>query len=182
MPRDALEREGTSEAVPEAVGQAVGGGCQSGWEGGYCRLQMPLRPALGVRGTVAGLRLGALEGAGPPSNAPLPVPMPHALARLFIRALTLLPFLGWHTVQACAVHCLPVAVVLWLRGTVGAPGKVPAVTVPPPTARGHVSVWDLLTHGPGQWELGTSFSPSWVFFMLWAQHVTASLACCSWRV
>ena len=29
--------------------------------GGYCRLQMPLSPALGVRGTVAGHRLGALE-------------------------------------------------------------------------------------------------------------------------
>ena len=32
--------------------------------GGYCRLQMPLRLALGVRGTVAGHRLGALEGGG----------------------------------------------------------------------------------------------------------------------
>ena len=30
--------------------------------GGYCRLQMPLKPALGVRGTVVGHRLGALEG------------------------------------------------------------------------------------------------------------------------
>ena len=38
----------------EEVAKAVGGG--------YCRLQMPLRPALGVRGTVAGHRLGALEG------------------------------------------------------------------------------------------------------------------------
>ena len=33
--------------------------------GGYCRLQMPLRLALGVRGTVAGHRLGALEQRGP---------------------------------------------------------------------------------------------------------------------
>ena len=32
--------------------------------GGYCRLQMPLRLALGVRETVAGHRLGALEGGG----------------------------------------------------------------------------------------------------------------------
>ena len=50
----------------EEVAKAVGGG--------YCRLQMPLRPALGVRGTVAGRRLGALEGGGclsPPSNASL---------------------------------------------------------------------------------------------------------------
>ena len=38
----------------EEVAQPVGG-C-------YCRLQMPLRLALGVRGTVAGHRLGALEG------------------------------------------------------------------------------------------------------------------------
>ena len=44
-------------------------------EGGYCRLQMPLRLALGVRGTVAGHRLGALErgggGTSPPSSASL---------------------------------------------------------------------------------------------------------------
>ena len=32
--------------------------------GGYCRLQMPLRLALGVRGTVSGHRLGALEWGG----------------------------------------------------------------------------------------------------------------------
>ena len=53
----------------EEVATAVGGG--------YCRLQTPLRPALGTRGTVAGHRLGALEGGGggggylPPSNASL---------------------------------------------------------------------------------------------------------------
>ena len=40
----------------EGVVKAVGGG--------YCRLQMPLRLALGVRGAVAGLRVGALEGGG----------------------------------------------------------------------------------------------------------------------
>ena len=40
----------------EELAKAVGGGC--------CRLQMPLKPALGVRGTVAGHRLGALEGGG----------------------------------------------------------------------------------------------------------------------
>ena len=38
----------------EEVAGAVGGG--------YCRLQMALKLALGVRGTVAGHRLGALEG------------------------------------------------------------------------------------------------------------------------
>ena len=40
----------------EEVAKAVGGG--------YCRLQMPLRLALGVGGTVAGHRLGALEMGG----------------------------------------------------------------------------------------------------------------------
>ena len=40
----------------EEVSKAVGGG--------YCRLQMPMRLALGVRGTVAGHRLGAFEGGG----------------------------------------------------------------------------------------------------------------------
>ena len=52
----------------EEVAEAVGGG--------YCRLQMPLSLELGVRGTVAGRRLGALEGGGggylpPPSDASL---------------------------------------------------------------------------------------------------------------
>ena len=39
--------------------------------GGYCRLQMLLELALGVRGTVAGHRLGALEGGG--GATPLPI-------------------------------------------------------------------------------------------------------------
>ena len=53
----------------EGVAKAVGGG--------YFRLQMPLKLALGVWGTVAGHRLGALEGGQgggvppPPSNASL---------------------------------------------------------------------------------------------------------------
>ena len=41
----------------EGVAKAVGGG--------YRRLQVPLGLALGVRGTVAGHRLGALESGGP---------------------------------------------------------------------------------------------------------------------
>ena len=53
LTQDCIRREGASEAAPEAVRQAVGGGCQSGW-GGYCRLQMPLKPALGVRGRQPG--------------------------------------------------------------------------------------------------------------------------------
>ena len=47
----------------EEVAEAVGGG--------YCWLQMPLRLALGVRGTVAGHRLGALEGGG--GTSPFPI-------------------------------------------------------------------------------------------------------------
>ena len=39
--------------------------------GGYCRLQMPLKLTLAVRRTVAGRRLGALEGGGVPP--PLPI-------------------------------------------------------------------------------------------------------------
>ena len=56
--------QGRSGRRLEEVAEAVGGG--------YCRLQMPLKLALGVRGTVVGHRLGALEGGGgvpPPSNA-----------------------------------------------------------------------------------------------------------------
>ena len=54
-----IRREGTSEAAPEAVRQADGAGCQSDW-GRYCRLQMPLKLALGARKTVAGHRLGGV--------------------------------------------------------------------------------------------------------------------------
>ena len=55
--KGALEGKGPQERLDrrlEEVAKAVGGG--------YCRLQMPLRLALGVRETVAGHRLGALEG------------------------------------------------------------------------------------------------------------------------
>ena len=52
-----IRREGTSEVAPEAVrrrlkeiAKAVGGS--------YCRLQMPLKLALAVRGSVAGHRYG----------------------------------------------------------------------------------------------------------------------------
>ena len=59
-----------------ALNARVWGG---GWKvaeaagGGYCRLQVPLRLALGARETVAGRRLGALEGGLPP---PLPMHLP----------------------------------------------------------------------------------------------------------
>ena len=78
VPRGALEGKGPQRRPQrrlgrrlEEVAEAVGGG--------YCRLQMPLRPALGVRGKVAGRRLGVLEGRGEASNASLPAP-PHASA------------------------------------------------------------------------------------------------------
>ena len=61
--RDAFEGKGPQRRPQkrldrrlEEVAEAVGGG--------YCRLQMPLRLALGIRETVAGKRLGALEGGG----------------------------------------------------------------------------------------------------------------------
>ena len=55
-----MRREGTSEGGPEAVRQAVGGGCQSGRK----RLLSVTntKVAFAERGTVAGHRLGALEG------------------------------------------------------------------------------------------------------------------------
>ena len=55
----------------EEVAKAVGGG--------YCRLQMPLKPTLAGRETVAGHRLGALEGAGGVTSPP-PPPVPGALS------------------------------------------------------------------------------------------------------
>ena len=64
-PRDAVEGEGPQRRPQrrlgrrlEEVAEAVGGG--------YCRLETPLKPALGVRGTVAGHRLRALERGVPP--------------------------------------------------------------------------------------------------------------------
>ena len=66
--RDAIEGKGPQRRLHrrlEEVAKAVGGG--------YCRLQMPFELAPAVRGTVAGRRLGALEGGTPhpPSNASL---------------------------------------------------------------------------------------------------------------
>ena len=70
-PRDALEGKGPQRRPQkrldrrlEGVAKAVGGG--------YCRLQMPLKLALGVGETAAGRRLGALEGGG---VLPPPLPM-----------------------------------------------------------------------------------------------------------
>ena len=54
----------------EEVAKAVGGG--------YCRLQMPLKLALAVGETVAGRRLGALQGGEPPPFEFIPDPPPPA--------------------------------------------------------------------------------------------------------
>ena len=66
----ALERKGPQRRPQkrldgrlQEVAKAVGGG--------YCQLQMPLKPALGVRGTVAGHRLGALGGGFPMHPCPM---------------------------------------------------------------------------------------------------------------
>ena len=70
--RDALEGKGPQSRPQkrldrwlEEVAEVLGGG--------YCQLQMPLKPALAVRETVAGHRLGALEEGG--GGVPPPVPM-----------------------------------------------------------------------------------------------------------
>ena len=58
-------------------GRDLRGGPRSGWTwlgGGYCRLQMLLKMGLAVRETVAGRRLGALEGEGGGGGNP-PFPM-----------------------------------------------------------------------------------------------------------
>ena len=69
---DALEGKGPQRGPQrrlgrrlEEVAKAVGGG--------YCRLQMPFKLALGVRGTVAGRRLGSLQGRGGGGAHPLPM-------------------------------------------------------------------------------------------------------------
>ena len=89
-PPRCIRREGTSEAVPEAVRQAVGGSCQTG----RGQLLSVTNATQTVRETVAGHRLGALEGGGwylllfecilasPPSAPPPPpVPIPAVLLR-----------------------------------------------------------------------------------------------------
>ena len=73
--RDALEGKGPQRRPPERLSRRLGEVAKAA-EGGYCRLQMPLKLARAVRGTVARHRLGALEGGGgggrcPPSNASL---------------------------------------------------------------------------------------------------------------
>ena len=60
-----MRRGGTSEAAPAAVRQAVGGGCQSGW-GRLLSVTNAIEAGTWRQETVAGHRLGALEGGGSP--------------------------------------------------------------------------------------------------------------------
>ena len=126
----------------EEVAKAVGGG--------YCRLQMPLRLALAVRGTVAAHMLGALEGGGggvagrspPPSGASLPHPQPKG---------------GWRRLpkRLGAVCCrlqVPLRLALAVRGTMaghrlgfwrgGGGGAVP----PPPSNASLPQPWPSPEH------------------------------------
>ena len=61
--RGAFEGKGPQRRPQQRLGRRLGAVAEA-VGGGYCRLQMPLSLALGVRGTVAGHRLGALEGGG----------------------------------------------------------------------------------------------------------------------
>ena len=104
-PRDALEGEGPQrrplkrlDRRLEEVAEAV--------RGGYCRLQMPLRRALGVRGTVAGRRLGALEGGGG-GSCPCNVSLPHPQGPSNARQTTCPRLLSPGGVQVCHPPILP---------------------------------------------------------------------------
>ena len=84
FPRDASEGKGPQRRPQQRLGRRL-------WEvakavgGGYCRLQMPLKLAVGVRDTVAGHTLGALEGGSggtsPPFHCIPAPPLPPPLER-----------------------------------------------------------------------------------------------------
>ena len=63
VPRHALERKGPQRRPQRRLGRRLEGVAEA-VGGGYCRLQMPLKLALGVRETVAEHRLGAQKGGG----------------------------------------------------------------------------------------------------------------------
>ena len=90
--RDALEGKGPQRRPQRRLGRRLKEVAKT-VGGGYCRLHMPSSLALGVRGTVAGHRLGALEGGGgvppPPSNASLPHPHAHTGGHLLTHLLSL---------------------------------------------------------------------------------------------
>ena len=84
-PSDASEGKGPRRRPQRRLGRRLEGVAEA-VGGGYCRLQIPLSLSLGVKETVAGHRLGALEGGGgylppplpmhpcPPPPCPWPVP------------------------------------------------------------------------------------------------------------
>ena len=76
--RDALEGKGPQRRPQKRSDRRLGEVAEAVW-GGYCRLQMPFNRALGVRETLAGHRLGALErgGGGQCIPCPPPPPPPH---------------------------------------------------------------------------------------------------------
>ena len=67
--RDALEGEGPQMRPQKRLGRRLEGVAKA-VGGDYCRLQMPLKPSLGVRETVAGHGLGGMEGGGGGTSPP----------------------------------------------------------------------------------------------------------------
>ena len=61
--RDAIEWNGPRRRPQKRLGRRLEGVAKA-VGGGYCRSQMPLKLALAIRETVAGHRLGVLEGGG----------------------------------------------------------------------------------------------------------------------
>ena len=70
--RDALEGKGPQTRPQRRVGRRLEGVAKA-VGGGYSRLQMPFKPAPGIRGTAAGHRLGALEEGRGGYLPPLPI-------------------------------------------------------------------------------------------------------------
>ena len=73
-PRDTFEGKGAQRWPQRRLNRRL----EEVAEGSYCRLQMPLKLAHGIRETVAGPRLGAVEGGGgvPLPMYPCPPPVP----------------------------------------------------------------------------------------------------------
>ena len=103
-PRDALEGKGPQRRPQkrlnmrsEEVANAVGGG--------YCRLQMPLKLALGVRGIVAGRRLRALGGGclPPPFHCCICI-LGRACVECFVTCVR--PYAGFGMSVGCLVSVL----------------------------------------------------------------------------
>ena len=76
-PHGCIRREGTSEGPQRRVDRRLEEGAKA-VGGGYCRLQMPLKLALAVRGQWLGVGwVPSTEGGGtPPPHASLPTPRP----------------------------------------------------------------------------------------------------------